>query len=212
MHDSTVRRKGALQDRPRRVIKLGGSLLTRPSLLRDLEHWFANAPPAIDLVVVGGGELIDAIRNLDAIRPGNAAATHWRCVALLEFTFEIVRSWFPEWNVIESPDVFESPRAFESQLHERLAPSVPTLVSVGAYYRAGIESELPEDWRTTTDAIAALLAAQVEARTLVLLKSCEVDPAASIEQLADQGVIDQAFPLLARRIPEVEVVTLASSR
>ena len=51
----------------RRVIKLGGSLLLRNSLRRDVLNWLSNQPPAKNIVIVGGGKIIDAVRDLDAL-------------------------------------------------------------------------------------------------------------------------------------------------
>ncbi len=46
-----------------RVIKLGGSLLTLPDWHERFLHWLAKEPPATNLLVIGGGELVDCLRR-----------------------------------------------------------------------------------------------------------------------------------------------------
>lgn len=183
----------------RRVVKLGGSLLIRHDLVDRLRDWYATETPAETLLVVGGGELIDAIRRLDRVRPNNPVEVHWRCVDMLQATFATVREWFPDWDSICSAEQFyeHSRRGF--------AVERPTIVSVGAFYHRDGNAGLPEDWRTTTDAIAAFLAHRVGAQELLLLKSCQVDRSADATKLADQGIVDPAFPIAANGLPKVNV-------
>jgi aspartokinase-like uncharacterized kinase len=199
--DSETSRLGSF----RRVVKLGGSLLRRADLPERLSVWLAAQPPGETLVIVGGGELIDAMRRLDAVRPVDPATMHWRCVRLLRGTFETVRDWFPSWHVIESA------AAFEAAIERGFATDAPTLISVPAFYHPGSAADsppLPEDWRTTTDAIAGRLAVQVRAARVVLLKSCPVDPSADISELSRRGVVDQAIAGIADRVPLIDVQPL----
>lgn len=183
----------------RRVVKLGGSLLVREDLTDRLRQWHAAEPRGETLLIVGGGELIDAVRRLDRVRRGDPAEVHWRCVSLLQATFETVCEWFPDWASIVTA------AQFRQQLRDGFARDRPTLVSVSAFYRRDSAAGLPEDWRTTTDAIAAYLAHQVDADELVLLKSCEVDSSADIADLAAPGIVDSAFPAAAEGLSKVTV-------
>ena len=45
-----------------RVIKLGGSLLTLPDLRTRFEEWLKAQPLALNLLICGGGELVEAVR------------------------------------------------------------------------------------------------------------------------------------------------------
>lgn len=187
----------------RRVVKLGGSLLIRDDVVERLRRWYAAQPEAETLLIVGGGELINAIRHLDRVHPGEPAEVHWRCVDLLQVTFELVREWFPGWGSITGAE------AFDRQCREGFALDRPTLVSVRAFYRRGAGAGLPEDWSTTTDAISAYLARRTSADELVLLKSCEVDSAAGLRELAARGIVDPAFPAAAKGVPRVSVRKLS---
>lgn len=188
----------------RRVVKVGGSLLGRRDLIGALSTWFDAQSAGETLVVVGGGRLVDAVRDLDAIRPADPVETHWLCVDLLDITFRLLRDWFP-WPAAHT----------EAQLEQGLACGFslehPTLVAVKSFYgrdRNGSEPLLPQDWRTTTDSIAALLARQVSADELVLLKSCDIEGVTDLGQLASAGVLDEAFPTIARHIASIRIERL----
>ncbi|MEM7558752.1 MAG: hydantoinase/oxoprolinase family protein, partial [Planctomycetota bacterium] len=49
-----------------RVVKVGGSLLDIPNLGDRLASWLSQQPRAVSLFVVGGGGLVDAVRDLDS--------------------------------------------------------------------------------------------------------------------------------------------------
>lgn len=67
---------------------------------------------------------------------------------------------------------------------------------------------LRASWDATSDTIAAWIAAHLEARSLVLIKSTSVPRDATREDAARLGVVDPMFPLAARSIPRVEFVNL----
>ncbi len=96
----------------RRVIKVGGSLLSSPNLPDSLTRWIERQGVAENLVVVGGGELVDAIRKLDQIRPSDPVKTHWRCIELMEMTRSIFADWF-DWDSIITSRQLETVMANE---------------------------------------------------------------------------------------------------
>ena len=81
-------------------------------------------------------------------------------------------------------------------------------MSVSTFYRPDHDFGLPHNWNTTTDAIAAALAAETSSDELVLLKSCSVDDSLSIGQLAETGIVDAALPQIADRVKTIRVETL----
>lgn len=194
-----------------RVVKLGGSLLTQAKLVPALSAWIeAQSPSAQTLVIVGGGEIVDAVRTLDQQSPLPPDQAHWLCIDLLRVTFRYTAQLFTQWQTIESTDELQS-------LLARPRPGT-NLVAVDAFYRRETPADwpkkwqtasemLPHDWRTTSDALAALLAVHAQAIELVLLKSCEV-PQADIQELARRGIVDDAITRLADRIPEIRVQRL----
>jgi aspartokinase-like uncharacterized kinase len=187
----------------RRVVKVGGSLLVRNDLPDSLRQWIAGQPAAQTFVIVGGGELIDAIRDLDQVRPCDPALIHWLCVDLLQSTFRLAASWFASWPSIDSTQDLDRTAASHSGVGETF------LVSVRSFYHPHSGSDLPINWDTTTDSIAAELALRVNADELVLLKSCEVDSDADVVQLVRSGIVDPAFARVAVKLPAFRVERLS---
>ncbi|WP_143543981.1 protein kinase [Rhodopirellula sp. MGV] len=187
----------------RRVVKLGGSLLLQPQLVSGLRTWLADQTPASNLMIAGGGQLIDAVRELDGIYRSDSPWVHWQCVELLRTTIGWLSQQLPEMQFITTPAQFETLRSPE-------LPNGNYLLQVDSFYNRGVDPILPEDWRTTTDAIAGYLAMRLNADELVLLKSCDTDPTLSIEQLAERGIVDEALPLIAPELPPIRIVNFAS--
>lgn len=211
--------------RPLSVVKLGGSLLTRPGLADDLKAWTLGRSGSTHLVIVGGGPIVDAVRTIDRVNRDDPQRVHWRCIDLLQCTFEMVAGWLPEWIAIDLPGrdgdtdgdgdgpedggaAGASPPAsarVASGLGERLTRGATHLVSVRSFYARGDRTPLPESWDTTSDSLAAWLAVLVGAERLVLWKSCPVSPAATLPELATAGIVDPVFTRVASSIPAVEV-------
>ena len=187
----------------RRVVKVGGSLLLRNDLTDSLRQWIRGQPLGETFVVVGGGELIDAIRHLDQIRPGDPALIHWLCVDLLQSTFRLASSWFIDWTAIDSAQHLERIVASSAGSGDAF------LVSVRSFYNPHSGSDLPLTWDTTTDSIAAELAVRIHADELILLKSCQVDSGDDAVQLGRLGIVDPAFASIAVKLPAVRVERLS---
>ncbi len=171
------------------VVKIGGSLLDRPGFPSEIEEWLASQPRAC--VVVGGGDIIEAIRRLDSVHRLPAGATHWLCVRMLRHTAELVASWIPDATLIET--------AAGWQRYLRLRPAGVHIVPPDLFYRPELSGGLPTDWRTTSDAIAGLLAKQLNAERLVLWKSREVPPETDLEMATLLGIVD---PVLRQVVPQ----------
>jgi len=187
---------------PKRVIKLGGSCLDNPQLAIAIHHWLLTLTPGQNLWIVGGGQAIDAMRQLAALHPLDEANMHWRCVNLLRASFEIVAELLPTWSVISERQAWQ-------QLLAELPQTENYLLAVDSFYsrQSSQDSRLPEGWATTTDAIAAYLARLSNADELILLKSCEVTEIDPL-QLAQQGIVDLAFPAAMPAATKLQLVTL----
>ncbi|MEM9827632.1 MAG: protein kinase [Planctomycetota bacterium] len=186
----------------RRVIKVGGSLLTHPDLVDKLREYLNGLSPAENWLIVGGGEMVDAIRTLDRLRTLPPDHVHWWCVELLGISFRVVSAWFPDFENIDDADAFAK-RAGQ-------APAAGSFIWVdpNAFYHRGLEAQRtardpvaslpPHDWRTTSDTIAVFLATRVGADEVHLLKSCSIpksghDELQMLQQWADQGIVDEAI-------------------
>jgi len=186
----------------RRVIKIGGSLLQHDSLAKSIQSWVLTQPPAQTIAIVGGGVLLDAMRQLDVVSPSPPSWVHWQCIGLLRTTYEWLGRQLCDWQLVSTAEQFgrlRSRRDFRCYL-----------VAVDSFYHLETDSPLPEDWTTTSDAIAGWLSVLLEADELVLLKSIDVDASLSLIELSRQGVVDSALPMLDGDLPKVRFVNFAS--
>ena len=184
----------------RRILKIGGSLLQTDHLAEKLLAWLAEQPPAQTLAIVGGGKLIDAVRELDAQHSLTAKHVHWQCVDLLRVTFQWLASQLTTWEIISNR------QQFAEQLETpRPVTTASMLIAVDSFYFPGLACPLPESWETTTDAIAGWLAIETHSDELVLLKSCNSE-ITNVAELSRQGIVDPALPLLSDRLPTTRLV------
>jgi len=170
-----------------RVIKLGGSLLDSSDTPQRIERWLSQQMPAKNCWIVGGGGLVDHIRRCNKMFSMNEIDSHWICVDLMSINARLVQQWFPNWPIVRSTN----------QMAGLIQP-VNLIFDTADWLRD--EDNLPTDWSITSDSIAAHVATILHADELVLLKSCPISNSADLESLAEQGIVDTAFPSLAKSI------------
>ena len=193
---------------PRRVVKIGGSLLTMPDVAIGVERWLDRQPAASTLIVVGGGPPVDSIRELAELFPYPQEMLHWLCVDLLDASFRLMHAQQSRWLALDTYEQLQT----HLESREAMRGSIRALVRVGAFYNAQRSSrlplELPVGWQTTTDSIAALLAHICKADELVLLKSCPIPDQLHWDELVRSGVVDEAFPAAISGLPGVRLENL----
>lgn len=195
----------------RRIIKIGGSMLLRDNLAAAVNHWLNAHPADQTMIIIGGGKLIDAVRELDQNHKMASEQTHWMCVDLLTATACFAADLFG-WPLITTEQqwkelVQRGKKSPNLQSHERQ----PTVITPTVFYNRSTNvpnTQVPHDWRTTTDSIAALLAHKIDADELVLLKSCPIAKHMSLSQLADSGIVDEAFPGVAADLRSIRIEQL----
>jgi 5-(aminomethyl)-3-furanmethanol phosphate kinase len=164
-----------------RLIKIGGSLLERHDFAKVIPQWIASQHPATNWILIGGGEAVEAMRHIDRRFELNRCDMHWRCVRMLTATAEIASELLRPWPLVSHPPDLQRSSA------------TPQVIDVPQFYSADQHTPLPEDWRTTTDAIAAWLAVRLQCDELVLLKSCSVPKGVELAALAGKGIVDEAI-------------------
>ena len=201
----------------RRIIKIGGSMLLRDDLATAVNNWLNKHPADQTWVVIGGGRLIDAMRELDNQHPMDPQNVHWTCVDLLTATARVAAQRFG-WSLITTQAEWKL--VLERRLEiDQPTGNTPTVIAPAVFYNhkptascnersKAARLKLPDDWRTTTDSIAGLLAHLANADELVLLKSCPIPSSMSPTQLADAGIVDAAFPEIATLLKRVHVEQL----
>jgi aspartokinase-like uncharacterized kinase len=156
------------------VIKLGGSLLQGDELVPCLEAVEKLAGHKI--IVPGGGLFADQVRAAQACWQFDDRAAHQMAVLAMQQMALLLQSLKPQFLLIDKLDKVLPDMSIWS-------PSIADLD------QAGIASS----WDISSDSLAAWLAGQLNAEQLILVKSAEIDPKLSLEQLQQQSIIDAAF-------------------
>jgi hypothetical protein len=187
------------QPLPLRIIKLGGSLLDYRPLPERFRDWSENGVAARSLIVAGGGPFAESVRESQRRFQLSDAACHRLCMELLNVTARLVYE-------ILSPSIACDWIDTDQQLRRYLDGGPGSRVGVVATGQLIDRTEntsperrdrgLPQTWDVTSDSLALLLAIQLQADELVLLKSGPC-PGFDWAERADAGYVDRHFPLLA---------------
>ncbi len=184
-----------------RVIKVGGSLFGFGGFVAAFHGWLAEQPPAVSVVIAGGGKLADVIREADAVWGLGDEAAHWLCVDVMGVSARLLAMLLPDcrwedaWNGLlpllgagdgRQPIVF-SPVQFLREIEAGLPPR-----------------PLPHSWNVTSDSIAARIAQVLSASELVLLKSA--DPPG--DAAPRPPYVDEHFTTAAQGLNRVRFVNL----
>lgn len=195
-----------------------------PNLRQQLELWLHSGDPSgvrqIDesgvpratILLVGGGKLVDAVRELDQLHGLPEKDIHWACVDLMSHTARLVKQLLPGAAWLSTPDALsgfvQQLRSAGSSCRGGPAMRVAIVDPEAFYYRGGNHLGLPQSWATTSDSIAAALARELAADELVLLKSTDAPLGTSAEDWAKAGLVDEVFPQIAAQLNRCAIVNL----
>ena len=163
--------------RPRVVVKVGGSLFSTPGWQHAVQSLITLETLSSHSVVVlaGGGALVNGLRIIDANSSLPPLLAHDLALEAMGITAQLVAT------MLKLP------------LSEKETGASPVVLDIKKRGVVGnaIES-LPPSWDTTSDSIAAAVAATTES-ALLLVKSIP-PPIHDIECLASKGWVDHSFP------------------
>jgi aspartokinase-like uncharacterized kinase len=186
-----------------RVVKVGGSLLDMPDLPERLRSWLAAQPRAHNVIVAGGGPLVEQVRVWHRETGLDETAAHWMCVDLLTVTAHLLHSWLPEIPLIED----------DRLLCQRVGEDGATIFGPAPWMRhsePGLPGRwLPTSWDTTSDSIAGRLSVALRADEFVLLKSdLPRQRSPELSALAAVGYIDTILAQMSHELPATRLVNL----
>jgi aspartokinase-like uncharacterized kinase len=201
-----------------RVLKVGGSLLECESLPTLFCTWLAQmdenntlgaspAPSRCDILIAGGGPLVDQIRRLDQRFALDAETAHWMSVSAMSCTAQLLAHLLGvgqpvcDWQELQSLVTGKHAPQTVFDVQRWLGELEPIQPGV----------HLSHDWQSTSDSIAARLARVLSADELVLLKSTDCPPGIGWQAAAAQGLVDEHFPRVAMELPQVTWVNLRSA-
>ena len=166
------------------VVKIGGSLCADPVLLQWLDLLSQIGGGRVT-IVCGGGSFADEVRRVQAHWQFDDLAAHNMAVLAMAQTAYQLHALNPAL-----------------QLAARRT-DIPDLLHQGKT-ALWLPFELRRDrpdartgWDATSDTIALDLAKHLNAEQLVMVKSCAIDPALTLAELGDAGVVDPQFAELS---------------
>lgn len=192
-----------------RVIKLGGSLLTMPNLKQKFQKWCRENPHPLTLVIVGGGPVVDAVRQVHLANALSEEFAHWVCIDLLQHTARIAHQALGNVELFETMDDLQQP--FSGSRVNSTTPIIAIVQVAICFARDYPNMGLPESWDVTSDSLAAAFSDMYAAEELVVMKSSDApNDESNLESLADVGFVDPYFANLAEGIDQVRFVNLVT--
>lgn len=172
---------------PRTVVKLGGSHAADRGrialILREL-----SSSPGRAVVVPGGGPFAEGVREAQgALGFSDRLAHRLAMEAMIAFA-RVLAEIHPALAVVETRGEIDAAHA---------AGRIPVW-SVARLLHG--MADVPESWAMTSDSFAALLAFEIDAAGLILVKSLDGPAAAAAADLTAGGITDDAFPTFAGRL------------
>ena len=168
------------------VVKIGGSLFSTPGWQQAIQSLVADISLSSRSVAIlaGGGALVDGLRTIDASSTLPDPFVHDLALEAMGITSQLVAT------------TLKLPLGGDGM---SVSPIVLDIQKRGVV-RNAIES-LPHSWNTTSDSIAAAVAATRES-ALLLVKSTP-PPAYDIECLASKGWVDHSFPTACFQLEDI---------
>lgn len=163
------------------VIKLGGSLAYADTLADCLNTVEQRYQYKAVVIVPGGGMFADQVRLAQQHWRFDDRTAHQMAVLAMQQMALLFNGLKADFAVVHSVAAIKS----QSQQNKIVIWSPDNL----ELDEAGIQAS----WAITSDSLAAWLANALSASELILVKSAVVDASPSLQQFAEQDIIDQAF-------------------
>jgi aspartokinase-like uncharacterized kinase len=198
-----------------RVVKVGGSLLGESRLPQLVANWHARQPVATNVLLAGGGSLVDAVRQLDRAHALGEERSHWLAVRAMSVSAALLADLLPCALLVQRFD-----KLVELLADDGSIPEGRLIVFDSWQFLREVEpgtpgTRLPHHWQATSDSIAARLAAAIahggrRLHELVLLKSTLPARGATLAEAMAAAVVDGCFQQQAAGLPCVRLVNLRS--
>jgi len=162
------------------VVKIGGSLYG-DALLRPWLTMLAELGGGRVAIVCGGGEFADAVRRCQALWRFDELSAHNMAILAMSQGAYLLRALCPALQMTSA----------EAEIREVLHRGRTAVWSPAELLRERADADT--NWEVSADSIALGLARRLNAERLLLIKSCSVDPAASLAELGRAGIVDARF-------------------
>ncbi|MHA2141690.1 MAG: amino acid kinase family protein [Candidatus Thorarchaeota archaeon] len=141
------------------VIKIGGSMMNHPYMLRQiLKRISVIAEQSSVLVVPGGGFFANQIRDLHTRSYLSNSGAHWLAIKCMDLYGSIMSDIQPSLSIYSGADAFDKWAGGESFI-------------IQSYELLKSYDRLPHSWDVTGDSIALWMGMQGNADAVIILKS-----------------------------------------
>ncbi|MEI8208687.1 MAG: uridylate kinase [Methylococcales bacterium] len=163
------------------VIKLGGSLSQAETLLSCLNRIEQHYKDQAVVIVPGGGAFADQVRLAQVRWQFDDTTAHRMAILAMQQMALLIHGLKNQFTIVHSStDILKRIKQGEALIW---SPMIDELD----------KASVPASWDMTSDSLAAWLAKTVSAQALILVKSAIIDNKLTLEQLAEQQIIDQGF-------------------
>jgi 5-(aminomethyl)-3-furanmethanol phosphate kinase len=174
----------ALQSGPV-VVKLGGSVVRSAELPAWLDVIAASPRPIV--IVPGGGALVDEVRAAQAELGFGDRVAHRMALLAMDQLAWAVSGLRVSFQVGDTEDALRA-----ALIEGRVAVWAP-------YTLVADRGDIPQSWTVTSDSLALWLASRMGAACCYVIKSIQRRRNEfSAEQLARDGIVDEAFPAMLK--------------
>lgn len=192
----------------RRVVKLGGSLLSYDQLAIAWQTWITLQPPMATIVIVGGGGYVDEVQERAKVQPVKEATLHWQCIKAMSKSARAFAA-LTGAEVWSGPDLAPLLALEGDHWSGMVCDAGPWLMTCEPNCEG---TPLPQSSDVSSDSIAARLAYCVGAQELVLLKSTAAPEPTRLTHWANAGFVDRWFPKAVEMLPCIRAVNLRDDR
>lgn len=166
------------------VVKLGGSLQDDP-LLADWLQLLGDLGGGRVTIVCGGGRFADEVRRVQAHWQFDDLAAHNMALLAMAQLAYLAKGLNPSLQLAASrADI------------RRVLQTGGTALWL-PYEQTRAQPTAQTNWDNSGDSLALELARKLTAERLIVVKSCAIDPRASVAELSDAGVLDARFGALS---------------
>jgi aspartokinase-like uncharacterized kinase len=163
------------------IIKLGGSLSRSDTLIDCLNVVEKNYQDRAVVIVPGGGAFADQVRMAQQYWQFDDNTAHHMALLAMQQMALMFKGLKPDFAIAHTVAAIQ-----EQLIQKKTVIWSPDIVELD---NAGIEAS----WDITSDSLAAWLAKTLSATELILVKSVAIDTRLSLQQLAEQNIVDKAF-------------------
>ncbi|TAK61053.1 uridylate kinase [Methylobacter sp.] len=181
------------------IIKLGGSLSYSDALVNSLNAVEKNYQRRAVVIVPGGGAFADQVRLAQQHWQFDDTTAHHMALLSMQQMALMFKGLKPDFAIARTVSAIQD--RLNRQKTVIWSPDIVELDNAG----------IAASWDITSDSLAAWLANTISATELILVKSAAIDTNFSLQQLAEQNIVDKAFcALVAQSAFKIQIVNAQS--